>query len=259
MGPVIVVSNQKGGVGKTTTASALIDHMRSCGIAVAGIDLDPQANLTSVEPDSERCPSAYELLMNPELADDRSVTTPVFGASDALVEFSNWVKDDRIPATRLAEITRRLSGDDYVLRPVVIDTPPARDALKVMALIAADFVVVPALPAGFSMDGVAGDVGTIAEARSDWPGFASRVGVFFNRVKPSTVLHQVAMERHASELKANGFHVFSTWVRDGIAVEEAQAMGRSVFDTRGVLRGPARQLRDLCEEIEEWCGLGFAR
>lgn len=158
MGKVIAFANQKGGIGKTTSAVNIAAAIAARGKKVLAIDCDPQGNLTSsfgINKKSLRT-TTYELLLGSAKPVDAVIVTPfknvsvipsnisLAGAEVELVAF-----DDR--ATRLKKITDELKPSyDYI----ILDSPPSLGILTIDALTAADGVVIPMQCEYFALEGI---------------------------------------------------------------------------------------------------------
>ena len=135
-GCTICVTNQKGGVGKTTTAGAIFDYLCHRSIPAVALDMDTQANLSGSHPSATLTGYAHEAARG-------NVKTTVPGGlyaadRDGLVRLRNDLTSGRV---RAGELMRTLAAMDGIVK--VIDTPPATDALNMVSLIASDFVVIP--------------------------------------------------------------------------------------------------------------------
>jgi chromosome partitioning protein len=230
MKSIITVTNQKGGIGKTTTAHAIGAGYSLKGYRVLLIDLDPQSNLTMATGTTKRPnKSTYELLTSNTTA--REIIQPI-RENIAIMPASN----------NLSKITIELNetGKEYRLKeklePIIneydyfiIDTPPALTVLTINALTIANRLVIPAQADLFSLEAVkelADTIGVIKKYTS--PALAVE-GVLLTRYQPRSILTKELtdlIDETASTLKTK---VFNTKIREAIAIKEAQAMHQDIF------------------------------
>ena len=149
---VIAIANQKGGVGKTTTANVLIAGLTEKGYKVLGIDLDAQTNLT----------------ISMDARTKRTALGVLTGETDAADAIVHTATGDLIPSSvRLAnaDILLDETGKEYKLKEaiepikdsydfIVIDTPPSLGTLTLNALTACDYAIVPAQADLYSLQGI---------------------------------------------------------------------------------------------------------
>ena len=162
MGKIVAIANQKGGVGKTTTAVNLVASLANRGKKVLLIDCDPQGNATTgMGVDKTRVKSIYDVLLRDVSAKDAIVATR-FGhviASNADLAGANVELVD--VKGREYIMKHRLSGirDSYDF--IFIDCPPSLELLTLNALVAADTVLVPVQSEFYALEGLSDLVGTI--------------------------------------------------------------------------------------------------
>ena len=170
MGRVVAIANQKGGVGKTTTAVNLAASLAVAEQRVLLIDLDPQGNASTgvgVHPRTvER--GAYRVLLEEATLEEETRTTEMPGldvlpATQDLVAIERELVDvDDGPFRLRAALERARELYDFVL----IDCPPSLGLLTVNALTAADFVLVPLQCEYYALEGLSQLVGTVEVAKT---------------------------------------------------------------------------------------------
>jgi chromosome partitioning protein len=237
----IAVINQKGGVGKTTTAVNLAAALARQGERICVLDLDPQAHATThfgVEPDGDR-PSIYDVLVrNRSLADVRrdvgpnlTLVTSDINLAAAEVELAGVVGREVILREALA---RDAESFDYML----MDCAPSLGVLTINALAAADEVFIPLQPHFFALHGLSKLLETTAlVARRINP--ALRVtGVVICLYDGATRLaHEVVRDLTAfldgsrsATVPWSAARVFASKVRRNVKLAECPSFGKTIFE-----------------------------
>jgi len=244
----IVVFNQKGGVGKTSTVVNLMAEFRLKGFAVLGIDLDAQANLTAfngiINPDR----TVRDLLLNVCSIDDVKVSCTYGDIIPSDLSLQNeLLRFASIPAfvIRLRDIIKPLSSEyDFVF----IDCPPVVNQVTAAALVAADYVIVPAEAEYFSAVGIKMIAETVEQVKPLNPDIRV-LGVLLvkyqNRRNLTKSLESV-LEANVNKLLNCG--VFNTKICFTVDIPSSQASGLSVRDFK--CNGKAtHDYEDLSDEI----------
>lgn len=248
MSTVIAITNQKGGVGKTTTAAALMTDLTQRGKRVLGIDLDPQGNLGfSLGLDIENRPTLYEVLKG-KIAADKAVSATDSGdvlpsnilLSAAELEFNRPGREFLLKG----ELARLESRYDYM----IIDTPPALNTLTVNAYVASDFLIIPMAPEVLSLLGVSQIKETVETVRKCYNARLRVLGILLNKFNPRLTLNREVLELSEQIAAQFDTKVFKTKIRASVAVAEAPAHGESVL-TYAPRAKPADDFRALVEEI----------
>lgn len=225
---VYAVVNQKGGVGKSTTALAIGAGLRKKGYSVLFVDLDAQGNLSYALGADTRGYGALGVLQRPETAKeelqrtaegDIIASTPALAGADAIITETG-------KEYRLREALESLQGDyDYC----VIDTPPALGILNVNALTAAHRAIIPAQADVFSLQGIAQLNATIETVKKYCNNNLSISGIVLTRYSARSIIsREVAemIEDTAHQLKTK---LYKAKVREATAIKEAQAVKQNIF------------------------------
>lgn len=230
MAKVISISNQKGGVGKTTTTCSLAAGLKKKGFRVLAVDLDPQGNLGfSVGADTETSATIYDVLkgeIRTQFAIQKLSCMDVIISSILLsgieLEFTNTGRE-----FLLKEALRPVEDlYDYIL----LDTPPALGILTINAFTASDTIIVPMLSDIFSLQGIAQLYETVERVKTYCNPNLCIGGILLTRFNPRTLLSREI--RGTAELIARDLNIrlFDTFIRTSVAASEAQSVQKSIFD-----------------------------
>jgi chromosome partitioning protein len=173
MARIVAISNQKGGVGKTTTGVNLATALALAGHTVLLVDADPQANLTSGVGLKGRVPTEdtlYRALTDPIVTSLRPFVTSTAIPGLSLVPSDRNLTGAELELVALANREQRLRVLIAPVRPdfefIFIDTPPSLGLLTLNALVAADAVLIPIHCEYFALEGLADLVATLRRVRS---------------------------------------------------------------------------------------------
>ncbi len=245
---IIAITNQKGGVGKTTTAAALLTSLHNRGARVLGVDLDPQGSLGfSLGLDIENCSTIYDVFRG------QSQPEEVLASTDVC---------DLLPSNILlagAELEFNRPGREFLLKNalsrieenydfIIVDTPPALNLLTVNAYVASDSLIIPMAPEILSLLGVSQIKETIEGVQSYYNPRLKVLGILLNRFNGRFNLNREVLELAGQIAAQLHTRVFEAKVRSGVAAGEAPAHGQSVVDYAPRSK-PAQDFEALCDEV----------
>ncbi len=226
----IVVFNQKGGVGKTSTVANLMAELKLRNYAVLGIDLDAQANLTAFNDVRNPEKTVRDLLLNTCSVDDVTITRKYGDVIPSDTSLQNeLLRFASMPAfvIRLRDIVKTLTSSYDV---ILIDCPPVVNQVTAAALVAADYVIVPAEAEYFSAVGIKMIAETIEQVKPLNPGIRA-LGVLLvkyqNRRNLTKSIENALSENVKTVLDCD---IFDTKIRFTVDIPSSQASGLSVRD-----------------------------
>jgi chromosome partitioning protein len=229
----VVIANQKGGVGKTTTAVSVAAALAQQGLAVLLVDLDPQSNASSglsVRPDRGQV-TTYEVLVNDVPAQEAVQRSDIDGlhVMPASIDLAGAEIELVSAFSREQKLQRALKGvrDDYDL--IFVDCPPSLGLLTVNALAAGDGVLVPIQCEYYALEGLRSLEHNIDLIRQHLNPSLATLGYVMTMYDGRTRLS----EQVVAEVRAHfGTAVFATRIPRSVRLAEAPSYGQpiTVFD-----------------------------
>jgi chromosome partitioning protein len=249
---ILAVLNQKGGVGKTTTAVNVAAYLAKAGQRVLLVDFDPQGNATSgLGFDKQGLEdTSYEVLFNPgllqqsirETATDNLHLLPAnANLASAEVELVHRERREHWLKQGLAE-----AEYDYI----IIDCPPALGLLSINALAAADTVLIPVQAEYYALEGLSQLLSVVQRVREGINPKLEVLGVVLTMYDKRTTLADQVL----AELKSHfGNKLFATVIPRNIRLAEAPSFGKTIIEHDKWSKG-ARAYKQLAREVSRRVG-----
>lgn len=250
MGKIIAIANQKGGVGKTTTAINLASSLAVLEYKTLIIDADPQANTTSgldFNPESNTHNTLYEVLIGKKEIDQVIIESQIkylnvitshidlVGAEIEMLEFENR---ESVLKNKLAKIK-----DDYDF--IIMDCAPSLGLITVNALTAADSVIIPVQPEFFALEGLGKLLNTIKLVQTRLNPDLKIEGFLFTMFDSRLRLHNQVVEEVRTHFPDMSFE---TVITRNIKLSEAPSFGKPAILYDAVSSG-ANNYLNLAKEI----------
>lgn len=246
---IIAILNQKGGVGKTTTAVNVAAYLARFGHKVLLIDSDPQANATSgLGFDKSQLGSTlYDVMIRGGGLDQTLLETNVEGLfllptdaqlASAEIDLANTERREY----RLAQLLTEASGYDYIL----IDCPPALGLLTINALTAADLVLIPVQAEYYALEGLSQLLQVMQTVKRSTNSSLELLGVVVTMYDRRTSLGNQVYNEVRTHF---GNKLFKTMIPRNIRLAEAPSHGKPVSEYDKWSKG-ARAYKALAKEIE---------
>ncbi len=248
MATTVVLSNQKGGVGKTTSAYVLATIFQEKGYRVLAVDMDPQGNLSfSLDAQTNGNATIYDVMkgeLKPQYAIQKSAQVDLIPANILLsgieLEFTG-ARREFLLKTALESVKPYY---DYIF----IDTPPALGILTVNAFTAADHILLPVMSDIFSLQGMIQLEETIQQVKSYLNSSLNVLGVFLTKHNPRTRFSREVegtLKMVAGDL---GLPVLDTHIRESVALREAQSLQKSALKY-AASSNAVQDYQNLAEEL----------
>lgn len=248
MPTIIAVTNQKGGVGKTSTCSALCGCLSGMGKRVLAIDLDPQGNLSfCLGADSDESYTMYDVFK---------------GSIELYDAIQHTGCCDVVPANILlsgCELELTSVGREYILREqlatvaddydfVVIDTPPALSILTINAYTASNQLIIPMIAEILSLQGIAQLKETIFAVKKYYNKSLEIRGILLNKYNPRLILTKEVEDLANMIAEQLETDVFEQKISNSVVIAEAPAHAKTIIEYAPRSKA-AKEYTDLIYEI----------
>lgn len=224
----LAIINQKGGVGKSTTAHAIGAGLKNKGFSVLFVDLDAQGNLSYTLGASTQGSNALGVLQRPMSAKEAIQSTEqgdVIASSPALAGADILITETG-KEYRLREALESVKGAyDYC----VIDTPPALGIVTVNALTACEEIIIPAQADIYSLQGISQLANTIETVKRYCNPALSVAGIVLTRYNSRSILSREVAEMISETAEQLHTKLFEAKIRECTALKEAQARKENIF------------------------------
>jgi len=243
---IVAVINQKGGVGKTTTAVNLAAQLASPKTPVLLIDLDPQGNATSgLGIPREVEPTTYEMLLGQATLDKavRPANRPGLYIVPANANLAA-AEIELVPMMQ-RELALRTALQPAAYSYVIIDCPPALGLLTINALGAADTILMPVQAEYYALEGLGQLLATVQRVKQALNPSLDLLGVVLTMYDKRTSLSEQVMDELQNHF---GDKVFKTVVPRNVRLAEAPSFGKTIFEHDRWSKG-ARAYKNLAKEV----------
>ncbi len=249
MAVTIVLTNQKGGVGKTTTSVVIASELVKRGKRVLSVDLDPQGNLGfSLGMDIEEGCTVYDVLRGETSIHKAIRSTEEYGdvlTSNILLSQAEVLLEGE---ERQMLLKNALSEVQNYYDYIIVDTPPALNILTVNGYVTADYLIIPMTAEILSLVGLTQLKETIEAVKNSVNPDLQVLGILLTRFNMRTNLAKDVEEMAETVAAQIGTGIFQAKIRTGVAVGEAPAHGQSVVEY-SPRSNPSKDYKAFLEEL----------
>jgi chromosome partitioning protein len=244
---IIAVINQKGGVGKTTTAVSLAAQLASAQTPVLLVDLDPQGNATSGLglAKEQLHPTSYEVLFGQATLDQAVQPTNREGLYIMPANANLAAAEVELVSQENREFALKQAMQVGAFSYVIIDCPPALGLLTINALTAADSILIPVQSEYYALEGLGQLLATIQRVRQGLNPSLDLLGVLLTMYDKRTSLSEQVMQELRNHF---GDKLFKTVIPRNIRLAEAPSFGKTIFEHDRWSKG-ARSYKQFAKEV----------
>ena len=247
----ITIANEKGGVGKTTTAQQLSIGLAKKGFKVLAVDLDSQRNLSSTLNDSgQEIKRIYDLMTGEDIKNCIFKTNQnvfVIYGDDRMANAEKVFVEVDSPYILKEKLEKVQNIFDYC----IIDTPPKSKSIVVVnAMTSSDEVIIPMQANSFSIEGLSKILETFNKVKKVTNKNVEVLGILFTMFDDRAIFRR-GISKQMKELSEKiQIPIFKTTIRRGVAIEEAQSQKLNIFDYNSK-SNVAKDYKNFVEEVLE--------